>query len=161
MWKSQTRIYICSCQAKPPWCQGFIKTCTKEQPWMPFDVFIIPTFINSLKKKKPNFGNGSQWPCMKKWKRGTTKFNRQMEYTNNVHFHNSKDVEDFVNYLVYDCNIFYHPDDDFTDYFCNKKQAELYNRLNEESFAICEKDSLDLYQIHFQAQYNYILKNSD
>lgn len=84
-----------------------------------------------------------------------------MEYTNNVHIYNRQDVETFANHLVYDCKISYHPDDDFIDYFNSKEQVDLYNRLNNERFALCEKEGLDLYDIHYQVQYNYMLKNSD
>lgn len=84
-----------------------------------------------------------------------------MEYTNNVHISNQQDVEIFANHLVYDCQISFHPDDDFADYFNSKEQIDLYNRLNNECFTICEKEKLDLYHIHYQVQYNYMLKNSD
>jgi hypothetical protein len=84
-----------------------------------------------------------------------------MEYTNNVHIYNRQDVETFAKYLVYDCKISCHPDDDFTDYFNTKEQVDLYNHLNNECFVLCEKEGLDLYDIHYQVQYNFMLKNSD
>ena len=84
-----------------------------------------------------------------------------MEYTNNTHVYNRQDLETLANHLVYFCKITYHPFDDFADYYNDKEQIIFYNRFNNECFVLYEKEDFDLFDIHYQVQYNYILKNSD
>ena len=59
-----------------------------------------------------------------------------MEYTNNSRITTINDVENFATHLVKDCNISFHPDDDFADYINieNQDKIALYNRLNDECF---------------------------
>ena len=63
-----------------------------------------------------------------------------MEYTNNSRITTINDVENFATHLVKDCNISFHPDDDFADYINieNQDKIALYNRLNDECFDVCE-----------------------
>lgn len=84
-----------------------------------------------------------------------------MVYTNNSHIITHDDVVAFAQHLVQDCNISFHPDDDFTNYWDIPEQnAVLYNRLNNECFSVCEKTSADIYQIHYEIQSEHILKTT-
>ncbi|MBP9995327.1 MAG: hypothetical protein KBT67_10425 [bacterium] len=84
-----------------------------------------------------------------------------MTYTNNSHITTKNDVIDFAKHLVNFHNISFHPDDDFADYFdsSNTDEISLYNRLNEECFSVCEKLGVDIYQIHYEIQYEQLQKN--
>ena len=82
-----------------------------------------------------------------------------MEYSNNSHISTHHDVMAFAKHLVSDCHLSFHPDDDFADYFTNANQDKiaLYNRLNDECFAVCETAGIDIYQIHLQLQQEQLL----
>ena len=66
-------------------------------------------------------------------------------YTHDSQITNIEEVKEFFRYIVYDLDINFHPDDDFKDYVSYKtgertmddEQAELYNRLMDESFDVC------------------------
>lgn len=84
-----------------------------------------------------------------------------MEYTNNSRITTINDVENFATHFVKDCNISFHPDDDFADYINieNQDKIALYNRLNDECFDVCEGANADIYQIYYEIQYKHILNN--
>lgn len=78
-----------------------------------------------------------------------------MIYSNESHIKSVKDVETFFHHIVYERKVNFHPDDMFEDYiscesgvntFTNEECA-IYNRLMDESFKICEKERLDIYEI--------------
>lgn len=59
-----------------------------------------------------------------------------------------------MNYIVEDRNVNFNPDDMFEDYMLSDgttaftpEECEIYNRLMEESFDICEKEEFDIYEI--------------
>ena len=72
------------------------------------------------------------------------------KYTQESHITTLEDVEDFFHHIVYDLDINFHPDDDFKDYVSyetgertmDDEQAELYNRLMDEAFEVCEDDQI-------------------
>ena len=75
------------------------------------------------------------------------------KYTNNSHISNVEEVKDFFRHVVFDCDINFHPDDDFKNYVngngvrcMNDEQAELYNRLTDESFEACGDEEM-VYEI--------------
>lgn len=78
-----------------------------------------------------------------------------MNYNSNSHIVTVKDVETFFHHIVFERKVNFHPDDMFEDYiscesgvntFTNEECA-IYNRLMDESFKICEKERLDIYEI--------------
>ncbi len=79
------------------------------------------------------------------------------KYSRKSHIATVEDVKDFFRHLVYDLDLNFHPDDDFKSYVDNKtgerimddEQAELYNRLMEESFEACNNDDM-VYEIGFE-----------
>ena len=79
------------------------------------------------------------------------------KYSRESHIGTVEDVKDFFRHLVYDLDLNFHPDDDFKSYVDNKtgeriiddEQADLYNRLMEESFEACGNDDM-VYEIGFE-----------
>lgn len=71
--------------------------------------------------------------------------NVMAKYTQDSHITTTEEVKSFFHHIVYDLDINFHPDDDFKDYVSYKtgestmddEQAELYNRLMDESFDVC------------------------
>lgn len=82
-----------------------------------------------------------------------------MVYTNNSHIITHDDVVEFAQHLVKDCNISFHPYDDFVNYLDIPEYVILYNRLNNECFSVCEQTNTDIYQIHYDIQYKHISNN--
>ena len=76
--------------------------------------------------------------------------NVMAKYTQESHIMTVEEVKDFFHHIVYDFEINFHPDDDFKDYVSyetgertmNDEQAELYNRLMDEAFEVCEGDQV-------------------
>lgn len=66
-----------------------------------------------------------------------------------------EDVETFFNYLVKDLRLNFHPDDSFDNYInietnepsFKVEECALYDRLMDESFAVCEREGADIYGI--------------
>ena len=66
-----------------------------------------------------------------------------------------KDVETFFHHIVLERKLNFHPDDMFEDYIsCEGSintftldECAIYNRLTDESFAVCKKDDVDIYEI--------------
>lgn len=78
-----------------------------------------------------------------------------MIYTNESHILSVKDVEAFFHHIVFERNVNFHPDDMFEDYVSCEgsintftiEECAIYNRLMDESFAVCEKEEVDIYGI--------------
>ena len=78
-----------------------------------------------------------------------------MIYTNESHILSVKDVEAFFHHIVFERKVNFHPDDMFEDYVSCEGgintftlgECTVYNRLMDESFAICEKEGIDIYGI--------------
>ena len=77
-----------------------------------------------------------------------------MQYNKDSHINNVDDVRKFFHYIVNERNVNFNPDDMFEDYMSvdgsnafTPEECEIYNRLVEEAFEICEKENVDIYQI--------------
>ena len=74
------------------------------------------------------------------------------KYSQESHITTVEEVKDFFNHIVYDLDINFHPDDDFKNYVSyetgsrtmDDEQAELYNRLMDESFEVCGEDVYEI-----------------
>ena len=80
-----------------------------------------------------------------------------MTYTAASHINSVKDVEAFFHHLVDERKVNFHPDDDFANYICladktpsfSAEEVTVYNRLMDESFDVCDKADVDIYDIGF------------
>ena len=78
-----------------------------------------------------------------------------MTYNANSHIMTVKDVEAFFHHIVFERKVNFHPDDMFEDYVSCEggintftvEECAIYNRLMDESFSICEKSGVDIYEI--------------
>lgn len=77
-----------------------------------------------------------------------------MQYNKNSHINNVDDVRKFFHYIVEERNVNFNPDDMFRDYMLadgsnafTPEECEIYNRLVEEAFKICDKENVDIYEI--------------
>lgn len=78
-----------------------------------------------------------------------------MTYNSNSHIKSVKDVEIFFHHIVFERKVNFHPDDMFEDYVSCEggintftlEECAIYNRLMDESFAVCEKEKVDIYEI--------------
>lgn len=78
-----------------------------------------------------------------------------MIYTNESHILSVKDVEAFFHHIVFERKVNFHPDDMFEDYVSCEggintfsiEECAIYNRLMDESFAVCKKEGVDIYEI--------------
>lgn len=78
-----------------------------------------------------------------------------MNYNSNSHIVTLKDVKSFFHHIVYDRKVNFHPDDMFEDYVSCEggvntftlEECAIYNRLMDESFAVCKKEKIDIYGI--------------
>ena len=78
-----------------------------------------------------------------------------MTYTSESHIKSVKDVKTFFHHIVSERKVNFHPDDMFEDYVSCEGgintftlgECALYNRLMDESFAICENEGVDIYSI--------------
>ena len=78
--------------------------------------------------------------------------NVMVKYTHESRITTVEEAKDFFHHIVYDLDINFHPDDDFKDYVSistsertlDDEQAELYNRLMEESFDVCGDEVYDI-----------------
>lgn len=80
-----------------------------------------------------------------------------MTYTTESHIKTIADVKAFFHHLANECRISFHPDDNFTDYFYSNnvrifsdEDAALYNRLMDESFDVCKKADIDIYDLAYE-----------
>ena len=78
-----------------------------------------------------------------------------MTYTAASHINSVKDVEVFFHHIVDERKVNFHPDDDFANYVSLKdhtptfsdEEVAIYNRLMAESFNVCDKENVDIYEI--------------
>ncbi len=78
-----------------------------------------------------------------------------MVYNPESHISSVEDVKAFFHHLVNERSLNFHPDDDFAEYVnhtdgnptFSESEVTLYNRLMDESFDVCEKDNVDIYEI--------------
>ena len=78
-----------------------------------------------------------------------------MTYTSDSHIMSVKDVKTFFHHIVSERKVNFHPDDMFEDYVSCEggintftlDECAIYNRLMDESFAVCKKDDVDIYEI--------------
>ena len=90
-----------------------------------------------------------------------------MIYTSTSHIKTVKDVELFFSHIIRDKKINFHPDDDFADYISinnkehslSKSEVEIYNRLMDESFKVCDENKVDIYGIGLEITENQLKKS--
>ena len=77
-----------------------------------------------------------------------------MQYNKDSHINNVDDVIKFFRYIVDERNVKFNPDDMFRDYMLadgsnafTPEECEIYNRLVEEAFIICDKENVGIYEI--------------
>jgi hypothetical protein len=77
-----------------------------------------------------------------------------MQYNKDSHINNVDDVRKFFHYIVEERNVNFKSDDMFRDYILadgsnafTPEECEIYNRLVEEAFKICDKENVDIYEI--------------
>ena len=78
-----------------------------------------------------------------------------MTYTSDSHIMSVKDVKTFFHHIVSERKVNFHPDDMFEDYvLCEGGintftlgECAIYNRLMDESFAVCNNEGVDIYAI--------------
>ena len=78
-----------------------------------------------------------------------------MTYTSDSHIMSVKDVKTFFHHIVSERKVNFHPDDMFEDYVSCEGgintftlgECAIYNRLMDESFAICENEGIDIYSV--------------
>ncbi len=79
----------------------------------------------------------------------------EMIYNQQSHITSVKDIKAFFKYLVRERNIPLQPDSMFDKYLDSETQdpvfsaeeCELYDRLMDEAFEVCEKLNADIYEI--------------
>ena len=72
------------------------------------------------------------------------------KYTQDSHITTAEEVRNFFDHIVNELDINFHPDDDFKDYVSyetgemtmDDEQAELYNRLMDEAFKVCDDNQV-------------------
>lgn len=65
------------------------------------------------------------------------------------------EVENFAKFLFNEKHLAFHPDEDFAEYISNEtheplfteNDVELYNRLMNECFVVCENANEDIYEV--------------
>lgn len=78
-----------------------------------------------------------------------------MTYTSDSHIMSVKDVKTFFHHIVSERKVNFHPDDMFEDYVSCEGgintftlgKCAIYNRLMDESFAVCNNEGVDIYAI--------------
>lgn len=78
-----------------------------------------------------------------------------MTYTSDSHIMSVKDVKTFFHHIVSERKVNFHPDDMFEDYVSCEGgintftlgECAIYNRLMDESFAVCNNEGEDIYTI--------------
>ena len=76
-------------------------------------------------------------------------------YTSTDHITSVEDVRTFFHHLTDERNLNFHPDDDFRDYIhlethvpsFTDEECDTYNRMMDESLAVCEAANADIYEI--------------
>ena len=74
-----------------------------------------------------------------------------MQYNKDSHINNVDDVRKFFHYIVEERNVNFNSDDMFRDYILadgsnafTPEECEIYNRLVEEAFKICDKENFNI-----------------
>lgn len=88
-------------------------------------------------------------------------------YDNESQIKTIEDVKAFFHYLVEECNLNLHPDDDFADYvrngdktsFFSADEVEMFNRLMDEAFEVCGKAGVDIYGICMEVLHNKAIED--
>lgn len=78
-----------------------------------------------------------------------------MTYTSESHIMSVKDVKTFFHHIVSERKVDFHPDDMFENYVSCEGgintftlgECAVYNRLIDESFAICVNEGVNIYEI--------------
>lgn len=78
-----------------------------------------------------------------------------MTYTSESHIMSVKDVKTFLHHIVSERKVNFHPDDMFENYVSCEGgintftlgECAVYNRLMDESFAICVNEGVNIYEI--------------
>ena len=78
-----------------------------------------------------------------------------LTYTSDSHIMSVKDVKTFFHHIVSERKVNFHPDDMFEDYVSCEGgintftlgECAIYNRLMDESFAVCNNEGVDIYAI--------------
>ena len=70
-----------------------------------------------------------------------------------------EDVKSFFQSLYDKHDLAFHPDDSFHDYVNEKgerlfedEEAEVYDKVMEDCFTLCEREGVDIYEIGFEVQ---------
>lgn len=87
-----------------------------------------------------------------------------MTYTSDSHIMSVKDVKTFFHHIVSERKVNFHPDDMFEDYVSCEGgintftlgECAIYNRLMDESFAICKKEGVEVYSIGLEVPHEAI-----
>lgn len=87
-----------------------------------------------------------------------------MTYNKDSKILSVKDVEAFFHHIVFERKVNFHPDDMFEDYVSFEggintftlDDCAIYNRLMDESFAVCNKEGVDIYEIGLEELNNYL-----
>ncbi|MCK9399174.1 MAG: hypothetical protein M0Q51_04140 [Bacteroidales bacterium] len=72
----------------------------------------------------------------------------------NVKINNQKDLYEFIEQIINE-GVSFHPDDDFRDVInfntgkkiYSESAADIRNNLLDQSFSVCQRDGLDLYDL--------------
>ena len=78
-----------------------------------------------------------------------------MTDTSDSHIMSVQDVKTFFHHIVSERKVNFHPDDMFEDYVSCEGgintftlgECAIYNRLMDESFAVCNNEGVDIYAI--------------
>lgn len=78
-----------------------------------------------------------------------------MKYTKDSHITNVDEVKNFFHYALFEEHIIFHPDDPLTDLTdeqlkemnATRVEMQLYDRLVNECFKVCERENEDIYGI--------------
>ncbi|MGM9697900.1 MAG: hypothetical protein ACI3Y0_04585 [Prevotella sp.] len=78
-----------------------------------------------------------------------------MKYTVNKKIETTEDVSAFFNYLLREQKVNFHPDESFENYIdvvtrepsFTTQECKLFNRLMNESFDVCERECVNIYDI--------------
>jgi len=79
-------------------------------------------------------------------------------YTSDSHITTIREVKDFFHFLAFDLQLEFHPDDRFESYIDQKtresrflaSECELYDRLMEEAFTVCDDADEDIYDLGWE-----------
>ena len=89
------------------------------------------------------------------------------KYTSQSHISTLSGVVAFFEHLLYDRRISFHPDDDFSEYvkfstserIFSDKETEIYNRLMDECFEVCNMNNVEIYSIGLASQRRMLMPN--